>query len=137
MMLASAASKGLPSVLVVEDEGLIREVLALEFEDAGYVTHRAATADKAVALLSRGIEVCAVVTDIRMPGQLDGLGLITWLRQHRPRMPIVVLTGRATEADINPLNPNIISVIFKPYRPADVVKLVSRLGDHPDLKEDE
>src|SRR5579884_610320 len=85
-------SRKLP-ILVVEDEALIRAGLVVEFETAGYQVHEAACADEAVVLLQTGIALAAVVTDLRMPGRMDGLGLVAWLRENRPKLPVIVATG--------------------------------------------
>jgi DNA-binding NtrC family response regulator len=127
-------------VLLVEDEALIRMMLACEFEDAGYVVVEAGSADEAVALLSSSLKIAAVVTDIRMPGTIDGLGLVKWLNANRPRMPVVVTSGYAEPAEVGEANSCLLAVIPKPYRPADVVAAISNGGwhrtEHPDRDED-
>jgi len=116
-----------PPVLIVEDEGLIREALVMEFEDADHNVCAASNGDEALALLSTGVEISAVVSDIRMPGEVDGVALVGWLRRHRPAVPIVVLTGYASAPEIHSLNANVAAVLSKPCRPADIVSLVRRL----------
>lgn len=108
-------------MLLVEDEALIRELLALEFEDGGFEVHQACGADEAVGLLDGGLRVGAVVTDIRMPGRMDGLGLTAWLAQHHPAVPVVITSGYAPSAGVAPA----AAVMAKPYKPSDVVTCVS------------
>ena len=115
-----------PPVLIVEDEDLIREALVMEFEDAGHSVRATGSGDEAVALLSTGVEILAVITDVRMPGDVDGVALASWLKQHRPTMPIIVLTGYASP-ELGSINPNIAAVMSKPCRPGDLVSLVRRL----------
>ncbi len=69
-----------PVVLVVEDEAIIRMLLIDELEDAGFVVMEAEGADAAVVILSNGATIGVVVTDVRMPGSMDGLGLAAWMR---------------------------------------------------------
>ena len=69
-----------PMVLVVEDEAIIRLMLVDELEDAGFAVIEAEGADAAVAILRNGAKICAVVTDVKMPGSMDGLGLAAWMR---------------------------------------------------------
>lgn len=113
------------SVLLVEDEALIRLMLAAEFEDGGFHVHEAGSADEAVRLLDAGLEVAAIVTDVRMPGSMDGLGLAEWLARHRPGLPVVVVSGYVAPAEATDLNPAIAAVLPKPYSPADVVALIA------------
>jgi DNA-binding response OmpR family regulator len=115
-----------PAVLLVEDEAVIRELLAIEFEDAGFQVHDAASADEAISLLG-GLSVGIVVTDLRMPGTLDGTGLIRWLRRHRPNLPVVVTSGHAALAELGEIGVPRELVVAKPYRPVEVVALVGGL----------
>lgn len=118
---------GAPAVLVVEDEAIIRMMLVDELEDAGIAAIEAEGADAAVAILSNGATIRVVVTDVRMPGSIDGLGLAAWMRDQAPRVPIIITSGFATQPDCKLINPAITRVIPKPYKPRDVVKLVTAL----------
>ncbi len=119
-------------ILLVEDEALIRMLLAGEFEDSEFVVHEAGSGDEAVALLEGGLEVALVVTDVRMPGTLDGLGLAAWLADHRPGLPVVIASGYATPPKTECLDPAVAAVLPKPYDPANVVALaVGLLVKHP------
>lgn len=112
-------------VLLVEDEALIRMMLAAEFEDAGFNVHEAGSADEAVDLLTAGLVVRVVVTDVRMPGRIDGLGLTAWLADHRPGLPVVITSGYATPPEAARLNAALAAIIPKPYSPSGVVARVA------------
>ncbi len=112
-------------MLVVEDEALIRLMLAAEFEDGGFKVHEAGSADEAVRLLEAGLQVAAVVTDVRMPGSMDGLGLAAWLADRRPSLRVVIISGYVTTSEAAGLNPAIAAVLAKPYNPIEVVALVA------------
>lgn len=118
------------SVLLVEDEALIRMTLVCEFEDQEFAVHEAGSADEAVELLTAGLDVAAVVTDVRMPGQMDGIGLTGWLADHRPGLPVVIISGYVTPSEVAGLNPAVAAILPKPYKPSDIVSLVkaSALG---------
>ena len=58
-------------ILVVEDEALVRMVMAEEFRAAGYVVIECANADEAWDLLMSGISVDLLFSDVQMPGRLD------------------------------------------------------------------
>ncbi|GJD48531.1 Sensor histidine kinase RcsC [Methylobacterium crusticola] len=82
------------TVLVVDDDGLVRTGTAAMLEDLGHVALEASSAREALALLEaeRGIDV--VVTDHAMPG-MTGLALAHQLRDTRPGLPVILATGYA------------------------------------------
>lgn len=82
-------------VLVVDDEDLVREVLAEGLEERGYATQRASSARAALAMLDAGAGADALLTDYAMPG-MDGLTLIGEARQRRPGLASVLLTGNVS-----------------------------------------
>lgn len=65
------------TVIVVEDETLVRMNIAMSLEDEGYIVLEAANADDAIGLLEQHPEIRLMFTDIDMPGSMDGL---SWLR---------------------------------------------------------
>ncbi|MEO8197937.1 MAG: ATP-binding protein [Thermoanaerobaculia bacterium] len=72
-------------VLIVDDEPALRDIQRRFLAKAGIAVLVAQDAAEAVAILQR--EPCdAVVTDIRMPGEMDGLGLYAWIEQHLPHL---------------------------------------------------
>ena len=87
-------------ILVVEDEALVRMVMAEEFRAAGYVVIECANADEAWDLLMSGISVDLLFSDVQMPGRLDGLALAHAAREQFPDLPIVIASAHlpATEA---------------------------------------
>jgi DNA-binding NtrC family response regulator len=81
------------TILVVEDDVLIRMPIAQYLRDCGYKVIEAANADEAMSvLLNRETAIDIVFSDIEMPGAVDGFGLARWIREHRPSTE-VVLTG--------------------------------------------
>lgn len=114
-------------VLLVEDEALIRMGLVLEFKTAGYEVHEAGNADEALALLQSGVAVCGILTDLRMPGRIDGLGLVSWLREHRPGLPVIVATGYPLDLPRDGRTRGISAIVSKPYKPAGIISLIERL----------
>jgi CheY-like chemotaxis protein len=88
------------TILVVEDEVLVRMPISQYLRDCGYRVIEAANAEEAVAVLSHTetvVVVDVVFTDIEMPGALDGFGLAKWVREHRPGVD-VILTGTLSRA---------------------------------------
>jgi DNA-binding NtrC family response regulator len=86
------------TVLVVEDDVLVRMPIAQYLRDCGYKVIEAADADEAMAvLLHREIIVDVVFSDIEMPGSIDGFGLAKWIRANRPGLD-VLLAGTVPRA---------------------------------------
>lgn len=84
-------SEALETILVVEDDVLIRMPIAQYLRDCGYRVIEAVNADEAITvLLHRDTVVDIVFSDIEMPGAMDGFGLAKWIREHRPGTEIVL-----------------------------------------------
>ena len=105
------------TVLVVEDEILIRDVIADDLEGAGFSVVLAADADQAIAILEARQDIHLVFTDIDMPGSMDGLKLAAAVRDRWPPVHIIITTGKSRPAEI-PANAMFIP---KPYLGRTVV----------------
>jgi two-component system, response regulator PdtaR len=99
------------TVLIVEDEYLVREVLRDDLTRAGYDVVTAGDADEAIAILESRSDIHLVFTDIDMPGSMDGLKLAACVRDRWPPVHIILTTGKARPAEI-PANALFIP---KPY----------------------
>jgi len=82
-----------PTVLIVEDEILIRYVMGEGLRDEGFDVIEASGADEALLVMASGPQVDIVLTDIRMPGSIDGLGLAAAVKDIHPSLPIIVLSS--------------------------------------------
>ena len=79
------------TVLVVEDDVLVRMAISQYLRDCGYKVIEAANADEAMTVLSHQEPVIDIVfTDIEMPGTRDGSGLARWVREHRPCVAVIL-----------------------------------------------
>lgn len=113
-----------PTVLVVEDEALIRLSAAEALRSAGFSVIEAATGDEAMVFLRRFTTVDLVFTDIQMPGSIDGLGLAQFVRQTIPHLKIIVTSGYAP----NWPSPQLADAfIGKPYALDRMVERVNEL----------
>lgn len=81
------------SILIVEDEPLLRIDIVDMMEDEGFNTLEAASADTALLLLESDKAITVLCTDIDMPGSMDGLALAQIVRQRWPKVAIVVASG--------------------------------------------
>ncbi|HKA78290.1 MAG TPA: response regulator [Pseudolabrys sp.] len=114
------------SVLVVEDEVLISNLVADALSASGFVVHEVTTADEALRYIDSGADIDVLFTDVNLPGDMDGAELATRARELRPEMPIVYASGRFKLSDIAPLVSRSL-FMAKPYDPADVCALLTRL----------
>lgn len=81
-------------VLLVEDDDLVRFVLTEELQELGWNVSEVDTADEAISLLSSGVEVDLIITDVNVPGKADGFDLARVAREERPNAKIAIMTGR-------------------------------------------
>ncbi len=110
------------SILIVEDEPSIAEVVALYLKRAGFQTIHAADGLTARSLLERQMPDLGII-DIMLP-ELDGLSLTRWLRD-RSNMPIILLTALRAESDrITGLELGADDYVVKPFSPQELVSRV-------------
>jgi two-component system, response regulator PdtaR len=113
------------TVLVVEDDVLERGPLAEYLRDAGFRVIEAANGHEAVEVLSSEMTVDIVFSDIRMPGEIDGLALAHWVDQRMPNVRVLLTSGdRALHIERLP-GPG--HYIGKPYIYRDVERLLRQL----------
>ncbi|MCY7281195.1 MAG: response regulator, partial [Sphingomonas bacterium] len=86
------------TVLLVDDEPLVRAGIAAMLEDLGYRVVEASSAAEAVHLVESGLTFAALVTDHAMPGR-SGTDLALELRGTRPALPVLIVTGYANLAE--------------------------------------
>jgi CheY-like chemotaxis protein len=121
------AAKAGETVLVVEDEVLLRLSIATYLRDCGYKVIEAADADEAVLVLERSeLDIDVLFTDIEMPGAMDGFGLAQWTRANRPGLD-VILTGSAPRAVNAAATLCEDGPMPKPYQPQLVHDRIRRL----------
>ena len=104
-------------VLVVEDEFLIRMSLVEALTDDGFVVLEAGSAAEALEVAQAG-DIALVLTDLQLPGGLDGWSLAERLRAQRPELPVIFVTGRLGPSAAGPRPQD--RVIGKPYQLRDV-----------------
>ncbi|WP_043540273.1 response regulator [Salinarimonas rosea] len=96
--LSERAAERSTTVLLVEDEPLVRLDLEDTLRDAGYAVVACATAEEGRDVLRSGLPVDAIVTDVRTPGAIDGLELAREARSRAATLPIVVVSGHLSSA---------------------------------------
>lgn len=114
-------------VLLVEDETLVRELLAEVLSDAGHQVAEAGTGDEAAGLIKAPGGFDLVLTDIEMPGRLDGVAVARRARVLRPDVPVVFVSGYAEERVRTRHLGQPWAFIPKPFRLSGVLAAVRRL----------
>ncbi|MFV8752224.1 response regulator [Nannocystaceae bacterium ST9] len=117
-----------PSVLVVDDNEELAENIAEILSDVGVKVTVARDAASALAAFDE-CEWSLVVTDVRMP-KIDGLELLTMLKERRPSTPILVMTGFADPDTVaRAQRSGAFAVVHKPVDLDDLIGLIERISD--------
>lgn len=118
------AQKG-TTVIVVEDETIVRMDIAMSLEDEGFIVLEASNADEAIGLLNAHPEISLMFTDIDMPGSMDGLKLAEAVRDRWPPVKIIIASGhRQLRDDLLPIKGKFFS---KPYDHARIISAIREM----------
>ncbi len=127
-------------VLVVEDQALIRMAAVGMVEDAGFEVLDAESADAAIIILSARSDIHLVLTDVEMPGTMDGIKLAYYVRKRWPPVLLIVVSGRMIVAEDQ--LPSGSRFFAKPYDDAKLIAAMTAMlasdevnarGNHPPL----
>jgi CheY-like chemotaxis protein len=113
-------------ILTVEDEPLVSQFLGWVLEDAGYEVVATANADDAIEVLESRSDIRLVITDINMPGSMDGLKLAAAVKGRWPPIKIIVSTGMGKPKDED--MPPHSQFLSKPHVPDRVLAAVRHSG---------
>jgi DNA-binding response OmpR family regulator len=118
-------------ILLVEDELLIRLLLAEELEAEGFEVRVAEDGDRAEELIEDpAASFSLLVTDIHLPGRLDGLDVARLMRERHPTVPIIYTTGRPDVVGRDRLGADGV-LVEKPFTPSELLSAVYKLlPDH-------
>jgi two-component system, response regulator PdtaR len=115
-----------PTVLLVEDEVLIRLMLADELRSQGFQVLEASTAAEALTVLQSSLPVHLLFTDIRMPGDMDGVALAKAAHARFPRIKSIIGSSARPEQSIDEFADVFLA---KPYDLRELIEQVRRLLD--------
>ncbi len=115
-----------PTILLVEDEFLIRLSLSETLLDEGFEVIEAQTAADALPILRSEAPIAVLLTDIQLGGDQDGLQLARIAREARPELPIIYMTGRPRSEEPGRHSPR-ESFIAKPFLPSELAALARRM----------
>ena len=116
----------LRTILVVEDETPVRQLVTATLSRAGYRVVHTASADEAVAAAAATGRIDLLLTDAMMPGT-SGVELARRLRAERPQLPIVIMSGYSEEMlELSDL-PGPVHVVRKPFTPSELRQRVGEI----------
>ncbi len=128
--MADAASSR--TILIVDDESLVRMVAAEYLRDAGYIVEEAEDSNAALNMLRTGGKLDLLLTDVKMP-HMSGYQLAEEALAERPGIKILIMTGYAQESLPQEMVKAGVEVLYKPF---DMNLLVERTGEILQTKPD-
>lgn len=121
--MASNDSEQCWIALVVDDEVLVRMATADLVSGLGITVIEAESGDAARALIEDGLTPDILITDVQMPGPLDGVELAFWTRNRLPEVPIVLVSGYSSY-QVDGIHLGRMSFLSKPYSPNLLITVV-------------
>ncbi|HEY7299121.1 MAG TPA: response regulator [Xanthobacteraceae bacterium] len=111
------------TILIAEDEVLVRIMVAEALRDAGYAVIEAIDADEAIRVLRTSADVKLLISDIRMPGSMDGVALARVVRAEHPGVKVLLVSGDLT--GVCPTEHD--GAFLKPYNVSRLLRAVENL----------
>jgi CheY-like chemotaxis protein len=125
------AAGGTESILVVEDDGLVRDYVAAQLNSLGYTVLTAGNAGEALTVIDSTVHLDLLFTDVIMPGSMNGRLLADEALKRRPSLKVLFTSGYTENAIIHHgrLDPGVL-LLSKPYRKSDLARLVREAIGH-------
>jgi CheY-like chemotaxis protein len=118
-----------PRVLLVEDEFLLCDMMREVLAEHGFEVHAVANAKDALRHLTCGSPCDILLTDINLPGSIDGTALAQLARELRPKLPVVYASGSYKRLDeLNAVTGALF--VAKPYDPDKLCEMLSEMTRH-------
>jgi CheY-like chemotaxis protein len=119
------ATGGSETILVVEDDRLVRENVVTQLRSLGYTTLAAGNAAEALALIDKTAQIDLLFTDVVMPGPINGRQLANEAVKRRPGLKVLFTSGYTENAIVHHgrLDPGVL-LLAKPYRKTDLAVMV-------------
>ncbi len=118
---------GNETILVVEDDRLVKDYVLAQLHSLGYATLDAANANEALALVKQGRKFDLLFTDVIMPGTMNGRQLADRLLEDCPQLKVLFTSGYTENAIIHHgrLDSGVL-LLAKPYRKSDMARMIRR-----------
>jgi DNA-binding response OmpR family regulator len=123
------AIANIPTILLVEDELIIRMGIAGHIHGQGYAVIEAGSGDRAMNIIESGKPIDVIITDVQMPGRHDGIALALWARRNFPQIKIIIVSG-ATSGVVEHLGEE-GKIMPKPYDHEEIVARIETLVGRP------
>src|SRR6185312_14358876 len=122
---APMIARGSETVLVVEDDPLVRKYVVTQVQSLGYTTLEAANATEALAVIDNHRDVDLLFTDVIMPGPMNGRQLVDEAVRRRPTLKTLYTSGYTENAIVHHgrLDPGVL-LLAKPYRKPELARLI-------------
>lgn len=121
--MIAAPAEASPTVLVVEDDPLVRMVAVTQLQDRGFAVLEAPSGDEARVLVKQNRQIAIVFSDVQMPGTMDGIALARWLASECPAIKVLLTSGRA----MLPTRTSAWRFLPKPYSVDELDRQLRRL----------
>lgn len=108
-------------ILLVEDMDAIRDQVSRSLQSSGYSVTPASGADETLGLVAAGLAFDLLLTDVEMPGWMDGIALARYLTTQRTNLPVIVTSGGISSEIV----PSRFYFIAKPFRMSELMALVA------------
>ena len=124
-MHATGTPGGHETIMVVEDDALVRGYVIAQLGGLGYRTLVASDGVSALALVDQGIAFDLLFTDMIMPGGMNGRELAEAVRKRRPGVKVLYTSGYTDDAIVHQghLDPGVF-LLSKPYRKSDLAQKI-------------
>ena len=120
-------------ILVIEDDGFMRDTLVDQLEDEGYIVHGASSVDDGLSAASK-CEFDILVTDVRM-AKTDGITGFELLKERLPKLKCIVITGYASDKDAaKAIRIEVDDFLRKPFNLVDLTSAVHRVANENSIK---
>jgi DNA-binding NtrC family response regulator len=111
------------TILMVEDEAIVRMFAAEELRAAGFRVIECASGDEAMDLLRAGMRFDLLFTDVRMPGETDGITLAREAQRFAPDLPVIIASAHLDSAEAASFD----GFLAKPFPTDTAIALIRRL----------
>ncbi|MDE1152522.1 MAG: response regulator [Micavibrio sp.] len=119
------------TILVVEDEVLIRLLVCDYLRTAGFAVVEAGNADEAMTHLNAANNIAVIFSDVRMPGSMDGVEFMSRVSTDRPDIKLILTSAHLSPSELPRDMGDAVHLIPKPYRLAEVALAIhTHLHNH-------
>ena len=115
------------TILVVEDELMVRLPISEYLRDCGYHVLEASNAAEAIQVVNAAGPVSVVFSDVRMPGKMNGLDLARWFKANHPQVPVLLTSGYIPSSNVQIDSLSASKLVEKPYSQAQVAGRIKAL----------